>query len=35
MLREIFQITAVIVGVAIIPFIVILAIGLLCINSMN
>ncbi len=35
MFREIFQIAAVLIGVAIIPFIVIIAIGLICINSMN
>ena len=33
--REIFQITAMIVAVSIIPFIIILAIGVLCINSMR
>jgi hypothetical protein len=35
MMGEIFRITAVIVGVGLIPFIVIVAIGLICINSMN
>ncbi len=33
--REFFQMAVVLIGVGIIPFIVIIAIALICINSMN